>query len=383
MAFGANNLVNFYLLPEPNSDAPAELLTPEPRSYLGSVQQLRLNTEYAAALFDGKIELHWIEAPEDDSTPESVLLPQKGGSAITCMDLTTNFCIYGDALGGLTYFLLEDWKVMSQFKHVIGIKKIFADATGTRVVFFDDKGDVLLYTAVNDAVYEVGQVNADAGATVLWDNRPGDQGTFALVTRDEISTYVFRANYYTGPRVDRLGTTPRDPALEPLLLLNGTLHCLSSSGRLATQVLGSHDAIANAAAVDRNPKRAAQQYIALGRFREALAPATAAQDDQIWGSLCSAAVHNLAISTAIHAYRACGKIGMVHTLASIQYVEDRNLLCGHVCLLQKDIDKAEGFFLDSARPVEALVSNQEEERKKERRRRKKKEEEDDEERRRR
>jgi hypothetical protein len=79
---------------------------------------------------------------QEEGTPESIMLPLKGGSAITCMDLTTSFCIFGDVMGGITFFILEDWKVLSTYRHAIGIKKVFADTSGARVVFFDDKVSV-------------------------------------------------------------------------------------------------------------------------------------------------------------------------------------------------------------------------------------------------
>lgn len=355
VAFGANNLAFFYLLPEPNSGKPAEPMSPQPRSYLSSVQQLRLNVDYAAALCDGKVELHWIEAPEDKAQPESILLPPKGAAAITCMDLTTSFCIYGDAMGGLTYFILEDWKVLSQFKHVIGIRKVFSDPTGARLCFTDDKGDAFLYTPSNDALYEIPGAVVSADTLVLWDNRPNDQGTFVLVNSETITTYVFSANFYTGGKVSQVGTSPRDPSLAPLVLLNGTLHAISTTGRLSQQLLTTHDAMSSLSSQERDPKRAAEQLIALGRFREALVPANIAQDSATWLSLCHQSIQHLEIDTAIHGHRACGKVAMVHTLVGIQYVEDRNLLCGHVCLLQRDVDKAQEFFLASSRPVEALT----------------------------
>ncbi len=175
-------------------------MTPAPRSYLGTVRRLQVGPEHAAALCDGgRIELHWLGAPPADA-PESVLLPEPGAPPATCLALTPHFCVYGDAEGGITYFHLNAWKVLSQFKHVVGVKLVFADPAGTRVFFVDDKDEAFVYTPVNDAVLPVPGLAALAAgaAAVLWDVRPGDVGTFAFVGKDKIATCLVDANHYLG-----------------------------------------------------------------------------------------------------------------------------------------------------------------------------------------
>lgn len=41
---------------------------------------------------------------------------------------------------------------INDYRHVCGIRKIFADTSGTRLLFVDDKGDVLLLNPVTEAV---------------------------------------------------------------------------------------------------------------------------------------------------------------------------------------------------------------------------------------
>ena len=49
------------------------------------------------------------------------------------------------------YFFMEDWNVVNEFRHVVGIKKIFPDHGGTRLVFIDDKCDGFVYNPVSQA----------------------------------------------------------------------------------------------------------------------------------------------------------------------------------------------------------------------------------------
>ena len=69
--------------------------------------------------------------------------------------------------GGLTYFLLQEWQFVNEFQHVLGkiyvsrydvililivvsgITKVFPDASGTAVVFIDDKCDAFVYNPVS------------------------------------------------------------------------------------------------------------------------------------------------------------------------------------------------------------------------------------------
>lgn len=106
--------------------------------------------------------------------------------------------------------------MLSQFKHVIGIKQLFADPAGTRLFFVDDKvaramahavsltaapppqDDVFVYNAVNDAVYPLPGLVVRGACDVLWDVRPLDQGALAVVQRDTITTVALDVNHYLG-----------------------------------------------------------------------------------------------------------------------------------------------------------------------------------------
>lgn len=44
---------------------------------------------------------------------------------------------------------MEDWQIVNEFRHVGGIRKLFPNHTGTLMVFFDEKGDGFVYSAVS------------------------------------------------------------------------------------------------------------------------------------------------------------------------------------------------------------------------------------------
>jgi WD repeat-containing protein 19 len=51
--------------------------------------------------------------------------------------------------GGINYFYVEDWNFVNEFRHVVGIRRIFPDLGGTRLVFIDDKSDGFVYNPVS------------------------------------------------------------------------------------------------------------------------------------------------------------------------------------------------------------------------------------------
>ena len=44
---------------------------------------------------------------------------------------------------------MEDWQFVNEFRHVTGIRYIYPDPTGTRLIFTDDKSDAYVYNPVS------------------------------------------------------------------------------------------------------------------------------------------------------------------------------------------------------------------------------------------
>ena len=74
--------------------------------------------------YDGKIQLHVLESEGLVSEErESKIFPEAGRTdVISCIALTPDFLIWGTDMGGLNYFYIEDWAVITEFKHITGQK---------------------------------------------------------------------------------------------------------------------------------------------------------------------------------------------------------------------------------------------------------------------
>ena len=164
-----NNRAWFYDLGRGLSDAPLPL---GDREYIAAVKEMQLNTDFCAVRFDGQILLHAVDTTV--STPqehEPKLFPGEhmniNGAQIICMSLTNDFLCFGSdviiwniylwidylffnlfQLGHLIHFSLEQWNTVIQHKHNVGLKKLYADVDGTRVIFVDDHNQGFVYLPV-------------------------------------------------------------------------------------------------------------------------------------------------------------------------------------------------------------------------------------------
>lgn len=80
------------------------------------------------------------------------------------MGLTRDFLAFGTDLGHLIYFSLHQWSNITSYRHMMGIKNIYMDLDGTKMIFIDDHNQGYVYTSVNNfIVFEIcgGDINMD------------------------------------------------------------------------------------------------------------------------------------------------------------------------------------------------------------------------------
>lgn len=51
--------------------------------------------------------------------------------------------------GNVACVLVEDWETVSSYSHSVGVRKVFPDLNGTRLVFIDDKNSGFLLSPAN------------------------------------------------------------------------------------------------------------------------------------------------------------------------------------------------------------------------------------------
>lgn len=72
--------------------------------------------------------------------------------------LTHDAFVYGVAVtyhilyfqgGSLFFFFIEDWRVVSDYRHTTAITNIYAEPSGRRLIIVDSKGEGYLYNPVS------------------------------------------------------------------------------------------------------------------------------------------------------------------------------------------------------------------------------------------
>uniref|UniRef100_A0A8C3GBG4 WD repeat-containing protein 19 n=1 Tax=Cyclopterus lumpus TaxID=8103 RepID=A0A8C3GBG4_CYCLU len=355
VAVGMNNRAWFYALVDREPGVCLKDI-----EYLGTIASMCLNSDYAAALFEGKVQLHMIEGKDQDEKKQMKLFPddeRKG--RILCHALTADFLYYGTDSGNVVCVLVEDWETVSSFSHPVGVRKVFPDLNGTRLVFIDDKncGFLLSPTNATDSCFELPNFSPTITG-VLWDNWHADRGVFVTYDEDKVYTYALHKTTIYGPRVVLVGSTALLFSQKPLLLHNGELTCQTASGKTSEVALSTHSFLKNASGTPAGPQpelgKQLAQALMLKRFNEARHLCRSAGSSTDWAELGKACLVHMEVELAIQVYCMSSNVGMVLSLQGIQGIEDMNLRAGHLAMFLGDYNLAQDLYLSSGCPIAAL-----------------------------
>ncbi|XP_078116158.1 WD repeat-containing protein 19 [Sander vitreus] len=356
VAVGMNNRAWFYALvdQEPGFNKLKDI------EYLGTIASMCLNSDYAAALFEGKVQLHMIEGKDQEEKKQMKLFPDDDRKGrILCHALTADFLYYGTDSGNVVCVLVEDWETVNSYSHSVGVRKVFPDLNGTRLVFIDDKNGGFLLSPANatDSCYELPNFSPTITG-VLWDNWHADRGAFVAYDDDKVYTYALHKTTIYGPRVVLVGSTALLFSQKPLLLHNGELTCQTASGKTSEVALSTHSFLKNSTSTstDTPPELGTQltQALMLKRFHEAWGLCKSAGSDTDWAEVGKACLVHMEVELAIQVYRMSGNVGMVLSLQGIQGIEDMNLRAGHLAMFLGDYNLAQDLYLSSGCPIAAL-----------------------------
>ncbi|KAL3146551.1 hypothetical protein ABBQ32_000794 [Trebouxia sp. C0010 RCD-2024] len=125
---GMNNKAWFYKLSASGGQLLAE------HDYLGSVEDMRLNADWAAAMFEGRVTVHPIQDAGKEESEGTFQVPSPGApGSVTCLALSAHFLIVGTSTGALLYYQCHDKTLLNDFRHTGGaITKIVPQPYGTR-----------------------------------------------------------------------------------------------------------------------------------------------------------------------------------------------------------------------------------------------------------
>lgn len=263
-------------------------------------------------------------------------------SVINCLVLTIDFLIFATDLGNLVYFALENWTTVIKYRHTMGIKKLFADVEGTKLVFIDDHNQGYVYSPANEDIVLIPHFPKTI-VGVLWDY--AKPSTFIAYDDKICITFVFVKHSVDGKQVENIGETLLVTDQHPLMLFDGDLSLGSSSGKLSSITLSTH---LYSGVIE--PKTQVDNLIRLRKFNDAWELCKMIDDKEMWNKLGSAAISDLDIPFAIKVYRRIGNAAMVYSLEEILHIEDINYIAGYCAILLDKVDRAKTYFAKSVNP---------------------------------
>ena len=350
-AIAMNNQVYYYRFTPGDPRSQSNVKRIGDRVYSSIVDQVKLTGQFASVLGEGKITLHLL-SEENPSRPQRTF-PEKENSKILVQGITENFLIFGCESGLLTVFSLNDYQVVTEFRHQCGIRSLSPNLHGTRIFFIDSSNAGYVFNPATEVLTVAERFNS-ATERVLWD--PNDYGTIVGVEPSNFTTYVYFPNTRFGSNCEpvekesggQIITTTRPYGFNPVLAFRGNIICQMSTGSLATITLNTHK---NIFFTNRPDTESFTNNIKLNRLAEAFLVTGSAEQMQ---QLAEQALHVLDIELAIRCYRQLGQPAMVMALERISNIHEKNMLLGHVALAFRNYNDAQNFFMRSSTPIAAL-----------------------------
>ncbi|KAJ9458311.1 Intraflagellar transport protein 172 [Diplonema papillatum] len=367
-AVGMNNCVWYYRYKA------GDVRLVNQKTYVSSIDSVKLSQDYAAVLSDGRVTLHIIESGEagsfeDERRHQRVFPEKEGDSRITSVAITKQFLIYGTSTGvsgSIAYFSLEDWSMISELP-CNGVRSVYPNPAGTRCVYIDETGQGYIYSPADDTVCQIARFSVHTDK-IMWDNN--DWGVFVGCDQKHFVVYVYAPNTRWGQKChpvwtnepgkvtpsEEPRTTDRPFGFMPILVFNGGVVCQLANGSMPMLALYPHQNISpNVRSSAEFRMQAFYNSLSLHRLEEARNYAKLIQKPECWYALGDTALYLLDIKMAIRVYRMVEQPAMVLALNDIVHINEKALLLGHVAMLFKNFNEAQNHFVRSSNPMLALT----------------------------
>lgn len=317
--------------------------------YPSPIADVKVSSEYASVLVDGRAQLHSIHDPESDS----LMLPPGRDSKIIAIGLSENFFIYITGLK-VSVLTVKNKQVVAEYTSRVPLKRAFPNPSCTRVVLITEADSLQVLNPITEVASPAEGFKADH-RNILWDM--ADSTVFVSYDQTEFVTFICSSHSRHGPTCESVlvRDTPNDNLVTeipmdciPIGLHRGVVigqH--SASGVLESIPLKTH---AQTTLRVANPE-AFYNNFSLNRLRWSSQNISTPQEAE---DLAVKALHMLDIELAIRVYRQLSQPSMVLCLEKIKHIHEKNLLIGHVSMIMGYIKDAQNFFLRSSQPLCAL-----------------------------
>ncbi|CCW63459.1 unnamed protein product [Phytomonas sp. EM1] len=344
--------------PDPSKNLPAMRDRAKPESsdskfirsveYPGCITDLKVNSTFAAVLYDGRVRLHVIRDPNG----ALMNFPPDSTQKISVIGLSE--ALFVCASSTKVYVVaLPKMQIVSEYELRSGLKQGFVNPSCTRMVYIDSHNELLLLNLVTEVAFGV-QGYDKSCESILWDWT--DPTVFVAYNHKNFITFVYSPHSKHGPNCESISerdnkdkplTTPMPSDSVPISLFGGIVAYQSKSGIIGKVELETHREI-NA----RGPNTTAfYNNFCLNRLRWCSQNISTLQEAD---ELVVRALHFLDVDLAIRIYRQLSQPSLVLYLEKIKHIQEKNLLIGHISMIMGAFDDAQKSFLHSSQPLRAL-----------------------------
>lgn len=316
--------------------------------YPSPINDIRVSSEYAGILIEGRAQLHSIREP----SANSVMLPPSRDSPIVAIGLSEHFFIYATAYK-VCVLTVHNKQPTAEYTSRAPIKRAFPNPTCTRVALITDSDTLLVLNPITEVASPAEGFKPEH-RQITWDQ--ADSTVFITYDTSEAITFVCSSHSRHGPTCESVlvRDTTNDNLLtslpmnyKPIGLHRGTVICQTPTGSLDVVPLRTH---AETNSRSANPD-AFYNNFSLNRLRWSSQNISTPQEAE---DLAVKALHMLDIELAIRVYRQLSQPSMVLCLEKIKHIHEKNLLIGHISMIMGYIKDAQAFFLRSSQPLCAL-----------------------------
>ncbi len=71
-------------------------------------------------------------------------------------------------MGNICHFSINEWQVITKYKHERGIKKIYCEPYGMSLAFVDDKNDGFIFNPINSNIMRIPDLPANVQG-IIWE----------------------------------------------------------------------------------------------------------------------------------------------------------------------------------------------------------------------
>jgi WD repeat-containing protein 19 len=273
--------------------------------------------------------------------------------------MLTCFLVYLTSAGTIVFYDLQEYSPVNTFQHGKPISKLFCQpGIGNKLIYLDEK-DAFIHSPIDDKPFAI--KTWDQYTHALWETDPTVSNQFIAWKDTKLAWFVYHQTTMKGKACIQIKNTTRLPfGYHPIMLKSGIIYCQNVGGKIEEIPLAPdlHLAITDFTTQFITEEEQGGQMCllyAVGRVEYVWKLSEVVQSKKAWLMVAEAMLMALDIKNAKRIYKTIIRdVGMVLNLERIEQTEEINELIGHVAVLFGEFTLAQGAFLNSSQPKEAM-----------------------------